>query len=352
MRLGLLTSGGDSPGMNGVIRTLVVAGRVGGHEIIGIRRGYRGLLEGDAVPLEPRDVHGISRLGGTILGSSRSAEFPTPAGQARARERLRALKLDALVVAGGNGSLAGAHDLARAGDVRVLGLPASIDNDVGHCGLAIGTDTAVNTIVEACDRISDTARAHHRAFIVEVMGRHCGFLAMRAGIAVEADAILYGEVALSEDEIVAKLRQCFRTIFAPGRDKKRGLVIKSEGVKVPTDALVRRLQAHLDVDAPGVEIRGTVLGHVVRGGSPSALDRTIGQRLAYAALMAAEAGRNDVMLSWDVPGGVGEPTPDPYVRVVPLAAVLEESPRLVDGTSPVAAGRIALLKRVEELFLY
>src|SRR6185437_618288 len=163
--------------------------------------------EGDATELTLPAIVGITHVGGTILGSSRSAEFPTPEGQARARSRLAAMGVDALVVIGGNGSLTGAHLLARDRPCSIVGLPASIDNDIGHSGLSIGVDSAVNTIVEACDRISDTARAHRRAFIVEVMGRHCGFLAMRAGLAAEADAILYGESGLGEDELVARLRK-------------------------------------------------------------------------------------------------------------------------------------------------
>src|SRR5262249_37533427 len=159
--------------------------------------------------------------------------------------------------------------------------------------------------------ISDTARAHRRAFVVEVMGRHCGFLAMRAGIAAEADAILYGEGGLGEDEIVQRLREVLRRCFAPARDKKRALIVKAEGVAIPTARLVQRLQEHLHEDAPGVEVRETILGHVVRGGHPSALDRLIAQRLGYGALLACESGLHDVLLAWDPPGGFGAPTQDP-----------------------------------------
>jgi 6-phosphofructokinase 1 len=349
MRIGVLTSGGDSPGMNAAVRTIVVAGHSRGHSVVGVRRGYAGLLDGDAHALDPSAVEGISRLGGTWLGSSRSAVFPTEAGQAAARARVKEIGLDALIVIGGNGSLAGAHMLAEAKVCAVVGLPASIDNDVGHTALAIGVDTAVNTIVEACDRITDTATSHRRAFVVEVMGRHCGFLAMRAGIAAEADAILYGEERRSEDELVAFLRDVLRRTFSPQRNKTRALIIKAEGVGVPTSRLVARLGEHLAADAPGVDIRETILGHVVRGGNPSALDRLIAQRLGYAALLFAEARASDVMLGWDVPGGNGAATRDPSIRVVPLAEVLAESARLVDGTSPVTRKRIELLKEVEHI---
>lgn len=349
MRIGVLTSGGDAPGMNAAVRTAVVVGIANGHEVIGVRRGYEGLLAGEAEPLDLGQVDGISRFGGTILGSARSSVFPTEAGQALARQQIRALGLDALIVIGGNGSLTGAHRLAEGRPCQVLGLPASIDNDIGHCGLAIGVDTAVNTVVEACDRISDTARAHRRAFLVDVMGRRSGFLAMRAGIAAEADAILYGERELDEDEIVARLSEVLRRCFEPGRQKTRALIVKAEGVDVSTTTLARRLQEFLNREIPGVDIRATVLGHVVRGGGPTALDRVIAQRLAYAALMAATMGAHDVMLGWDVPGAFGQKTEDPYVNVVPLSDVLEETSRLLDGTSAVVQSRMTLLSKVEHL---
>jgi 6-phosphofructokinase 1 len=172
---------------------------------------------------------------------------------------------------------------------------------------------------------------------------------MRAGIAAEADAILFGERQPSEDEIVARLRTLLKRCFAPERGKKRVLIIKSEGVKIPTHRLVARLAAHLAEDAPGVDIRETILGHLVRGGHPSALDRHIAQRLGYAAVLAAEAGASDLMLAWDAPGAPGSPTADASIRVVPIAEVLAETERLLDGTSPVVRRRIALLSQVEDL---
>src|SRR5215468_12020829 len=267
MKIAVLTSGGDAPGMNAAVRSVVLGGQSRGHAVVGVRRGYEGLLAAEIQDFPVGSTDGITGLGGTILGSARCKNFPTPAGQEQARARLRELGIDALVVIGGNGSLTGAHILAAAGACRVVGLPASIDNDVGHTGLAIGVDTAVNTIVEACDRISDTARAHRRAFVVEVMGRRCGFLAMRAGIAAEADAILYSERQPSEDEVVARLRDVLRRCLGPGGKHKRALIIKAEGVAVSTARLCERLEAHLQEDAPGVDLRPTILGHVVRGGN-------------------------------------------------------------------------------------
>jgi len=351
MHIALLTSGGDAPGMNAAIRTIAVAGIARGHKVTGIRRGYQGLLEGDATPLTLPAIVGITHLGGTVLGSSRSAEFPTQEGQPRARARLREIGADALIVIGGNGSLTGAHLLGKDRPLTIIGLPASIDNDIGHSGLSIGVDSAVNTIVEACDRISDTARAHRRAFIVEVMGRKCGFLAMRAGLAAEADAILYGESGLSEDDLVARLREVLRRSFAPDGYKQRALIVKSEGVGVSAAQLVKRLAAHLAEDAPGVDIRETVLGHVVRGGNPSALDRVIAQRLAFAAVVGCEKGTHDVMMAWECPGSFGAETPDPSVRAVPIADVLAETERLLDGTSPVIRKRMEMLAQVEHLLV-
>lgn len=351
MRIGVLTSGGDSPGMNAAVRTVTVSGLLRGHEVIGIQRGYEGLLEGDAAPLDVAAVEGITRLGGTVLGSARSLEFTTPEGQAKAKERIRLAGLDALIVVGGNGSLTGAHAMAAAPypPCKIVGLPASIDNDIGHTALSIGVDTAVNTIVEACDRISDTARAHGRAFIIEVMGRRCGFLAMRAGVAAEATAILYGEQQLTEDELVECLRPVLKKAFAVGSGRRRALIVKSESVEVPTARLAQRLGEHLKVDAPGVDLRETILGHVVRGGSPSALDRLIAQRLAFGAVLACEQGLSDVMLGWEPPGVPGHETADPSVRAIPLADVLEETARLLDGTSPVVKKRVELMRQAQDL---
>ena len=346
MRIGILTSGGDAPGMNGAIRSVTRGGLARGHTVLGIRHGYEGLLAADAVALSLAEVDGISRYGGTLLGSARSTLFPTEEGQELAVQRLNELDLGGLVVVGGNGSLAGAHALAQRTSCQVVGLPASIDNDVGHTRLAIGVDTAVNTIVEACDRISDTARAHRRAFIVEVMGRDCGYLAMRAGIAADADAILYGERQESEDTVVERLGGLLRDSFTDDRGKKRVLIVKAEGMGVPTHRLVERLQAVLERDVPGVGIRATILGHLVRGGSPSALDRLIAQRLALSAVLALEQGATDVMMAWE-PRDVGQATVDPSVRRVALSEVLEETRRMLSGTSETMQGRLALLAKAE-----
>lgn len=351
MHIAVLTSGGDAPGMNAAVRTVGAVGLERGHKVTGVRSGYAGLLEGDVVEMDRSALSGISGVGGTILGSARSSLFPKPEGQEKAKARIAELGIDALVVIGGNGSLTGAHLLAKDRPCQIVGMPASIDNDIGHCGLAIGVDTAVNTIVDACDRISDTAKAHKRAFIVEVMGRQCGFLAMRSGIAAEADAILFGEAHEGEDDLVDRLREVLKKTIGSKWYKQRCLIIKSEGVDVPTTRLVRRLQDHLDDDSPGVEIRATILGHMVRGGRPSALDRVIGQRLAFAAVLSLEAGAHDLMSTWDCPQDVGQKTLDAHVRLVPIGEVLEETQRVLDGTSPVIKNWINMLQKVESLLV-
>lgn len=352
MKIGILTSGGDAPGMNAAIRSAVKVSLARGHEVVGFRWGYEGMLDDEHEALTLARVDGISRFGGTVLGSARSKRFPTEEGQALARKNVAALGLEGLIVIGGNGSLTGAHVLgkatvAAAKPCRVVGIPASIDNDVGHCGLAIGVDTAVNTIVEACDRISDTAGAHRRAFIIEVMGRMCGYLAMRSGIAAEADAILFAEREVSEEELVERLSALLVESFGPGRDKRRVLIVKAEGVKVPTARLVERLEENVTKTIPGVSVRQTILGHVVRGGSPSATDRVIAQRMSLGAVNALEAGQHDVMMSWEPPGNVGEKTADPSVRAVALTEVLEETGRMLRGESLVIKKRVELLESVE-----
>ncbi len=349
MKLAVLTSGGDAPGMNAAVRMFTKAAIARGHTVVGVRRGYEGLLDGDMVPMGLGTVDGISRHGGTMLGSARSARFPTEEGQALAAEQLAAHGIDGLFVIGGNGSLTGAHVLSARTPCRIVGAPASIDNDVGYSRLSIGVDTAVNTIVEACDRISDTARAHRRAFVVEVMGRHCGYLAMRAGIAADADAILFAERKRSAEDTLEALKALLTRAFSDARDKKRVLIIKAEGVQLPTADLVKALQQHLDDEVGGVDIRETILGHVVRGGNPSALDRLIAQRLGGGAVFALEDGCTDTMLAWEAPSSVGDATADSSVRRIALGEVLEETGRMLDATSPATQARVRLLLQAEAL---
>ncbi|MGH7894757.1 MAG: 6-phosphofructokinase, partial [Candidatus Binatia bacterium] len=297
-RLAILTSGGDAPGMNAAIRAAALLALSQGWEVYGVTDGYVGLLDGRLVTLGAADVSAIIREGGTILGSARCPEFTERAARDVARTRLREARIDALLVIGGNGSLAGAaalSDPAEAGTAGpvVIGLPASIDNDIGMTGLAIGVDTAMNTIVDACDRIADTASALNRTFLIEVMGRSCGYLAMTAAIAGAADAVLFPEAGRSDTEIVDAVIRTIERVRARRGRKNRVMVIKAEGVPLSTERLKEMVDARLrEAGGKGglaVETRVTVLGHVVRGGRPSAFDRLLASRLAHVAVRAVLA---------------------------------------------------------------
>lgn len=364
LRFALLTSGGDAPGMNAAIRAATMLATARGAEVLGVHAGYKGLIEDDFMPLGPDDVAHIIRDGGTILGSARSAAFRSREGRDRARAHLTARGVDGLLVIGGNGSLAGAQaliDPAEAGAdfrTRVIGLPASIDNDIALTGLAIGVDTAMNTIVDACDNISDTAGAHDRAFIVEVMGRDSGYLAMSSGIASAANAVLFRESGKTDEELVERIAQ-----VVMGARKKKGrtrrvLVIKAEGVAIPSDRLKAMVDARLAAD-PGAgseppETRVTVLGHIVRGGRPSAMDRILGSRLAHVAVRALLAGKTGMMAAWG-PWVGSSPTAgeraeaDPQCWLVPFATVLDETAKLLDGQSERARWRKKLFEEISDV---
>ncbi len=341
--LAVLTSGGDAPGMNAAVVTAAKVGAAAGWTVLGVREGYEGLMAGDFTELRPGEVGRAWKDGGTFLGSARSAAFRTAEGRARAAEKLAGV--DALIVVGGNGSLTGAHRLAVEHGVRVVGVPASIDHDIACTGAAIGVDTALNTIVEAADRVSDTARSHRRVFVMEVMGRECGYLAMAAAIAAAADAVAFREQGRSEDELVADLHAAVRRAFGGGR--RRVLAIKAEGVAVPTARLVERLGERLAADGLSVDVRGIVLGHLVRGGAPSFRDRLVAGRLTHAAVRAAMDGAGDVMVGWEPPDPDGRETVDPKVRLFDLATVLERTRALLDGTHPVTRARVRMLQAVQ-----
>lgn len=342
-RIAVLTSGGDAPGMNAALRAILRVATQLGAEVVGVENGYEGLMAGRFQRLGPRALDTSGHTGGTILGSARSERFRSREGRAEAAAHLAGF--DGLVVIGGNGSLSGALALAMAQDVPVAGLPASIDNDIGCTALAIGVDTALNTIVEACDRISDTARAHRRAFVVEVMGRECGYLAMAGAVAVGADAVVFREQARTDEELIARLQEAIRQGFDAG--KRRFLAIKAEGVALPTHDLVRRLESGLGPELAGVTVRGTVLGHLIRGGNPSFQDRMIAGRLGNTAVRALLGGQSGFMAAWQPPGGTGDVTSDPSVRLVPLPLVLRETGRLLDGSSPVTRRRLRMMSEVE-----
>lgn len=354
----MLTSGGDAPGMNAALRAAARVGAEIGLDMLGVEDGYAGLLEGRLAPLSIRVLDEASRRGGTVLGTARSKVFPTPEGQARARETIAKHDLRGLLVIGGNGSLTGAHMLTdietKGGPLLVGGVPASIDNDLGSTSMAIGVDTAMNTIVEACDRIFDTATAHKRTFIVEVMGRECGYLAMTAGIAAGADAVLVREVDKDEGQIVDQVVRTMQRAYGPQppgmETKRRVLVIKAEGVKIESGRLKELVEAKVKTLLPDVDTRVTVLGHVVRGGTPTAFDRLLGARLANAALRGMVAGETDFMAGWGGPGITRAACPwDPYVVLTPLEEVLAETAKLLHGDSPLAQWRKKVFREVEDI---
>jgi 6-phosphofructokinase 1 len=361
MRLAVLTSGGDAPGMNAAIRVVVKTAAAAGAEVLGVERGYEGLMDGRLRSLtelaggrlrSADELDVAASQGGTVLGSVRSARFMTQDGRASAARTLADNGVGGLVVIGGNGSLAGAHALATEHPVAVVGIPASIDNDLGATSTAIGVDTALNTILEACDRISDTARAHRRAFVVEVMGRRCGYLAMASAIAAGADAVLFPEQPPPDDEIVARTEAAIRAVFDRGGDARRALVIKAEGVEFPTTRLVRELAARMEVDLPGVDVRAVVLGHVVRGGAPSFQDRMVAARLGRAAAQLLLSGGTDRMVAWRPERLAGHAeTDDSSVTHVSLEQVLLETDALLDGTAATTRRRVAMMQAVEGVML-
>lgn len=355
-RVAVLTSGGDAPGMNAALRAAARVGVELGLDMVGVEDGYAGLIDGRVVPLSIRALDEASRRGGTVLGTARSKAFATAEGQARARNTIETSHLRGLLVIGGNGSLTGARTLAnvetKGGRFVVGGVPASIDNDLGSTSMAIGVDTAMNTIVEACDRIFDTAAAHKRTFLVEVMGRDCGYLAMTAGIAAGADAVLVREADRDENSIVEQVVRTMQRAYAStadgGESKRRVLVIKSEGVKIDSNRLKELVDARLEQVLPDVDSRVTVLGHVVRGGAPTAFDRLLAQRLANAALRGMMHGETDFMAGWCGPGITRSPCPwDPYVVLTPLEEVLAETEKLMRGESPLAQWRKRIFREVE-----
>ncbi len=289
MRVGILTSGGDAPGMNAAVRAAVRRGWELGLELVGIRRGYAGLIEGDVVPLSPRDVGGIIEHGGTFLHTARCPAFLTEEGRRRALGTIAREKLDALVIIGGEGSLQGARWLSEQG-VNVVGIPASIDNDIEGTELAIGVDTAVNTVVWALNRIRDTALAHERVFLVEVMGRESGYIALMGGLAGGAELVLVPEVEITLDEVAQRVSALYR------KGKHHSIVVVAEGVtakigSVGVIANTLRERTHL-------EIRVTVLGHLQRGGSPTATDRILASRFGAQAVEDIKAGVFGHMVAW------------------------------------------------------
>jgi 6-phosphofructokinase 1 len=293
-RIGILTSGGDAPGMNAAIRAAVRACLARGLEPMGIEHGYAGLLEGRIRPLGSRDVSNIIQQGGTVLGTSRSEEFRTPEGRTRAAGRLDEAGIDGLVVVGGDGSFRGAEALAREHGHKVAGIPGTIDNDIGGTHLTLGFDTAVNTAVDAIDRLRDTAGSHGRGFVVEVMGRDCGALAVGSSIAGGAEDFLVPEEGASTDHLRATVRACAE------RGKRSLIVVMAEGY--PGGSV--HDMADLVREELGGPVRVTVLGHIQRGGRPSAFDRILGSRMGVKAVEELADGNSGFLVSFHRGGPV------------------------------------------------
>ncbi len=284
-RIAVMTSGGDSPGMNAAIRAVVRTGIYHGLEVYGIRQAYKGLVNGDFERMDSRDVSGIIQQGGTILQTARLPEFKEEKYQRMAIRQLNEHEIDGLVVIGGNGSLTGALALHRLG-VRVVGIPGSIDNDIAGTATSIGVDTALNTILESIDRLRDTASSHERVFLVEVMGRNCGYLAMVAGLITGAEVVLIPEQEMTLEELGRAVEEAYM------KGKSHAMVIVSEGANLKCPQIAEYLIRH-DI---GFEVRTTVLGHVQRGGRPTAFDRLLASRFGVAAVKALLEGKSGVMV--------------------------------------------------------
>lgn len=286
-RIGVLTSGGDAPGMNAAVRAVTRSAAVRGIEVVGIRKGYNGLIEDDMVPLSSENVSGILHTGGTMLQTARSEEFRTVAGRVRAADTIRRQMLDAVIVIGGDGSFTGATVLSQEHDVACIGIPATIDNDIFGTDYTIGYETALNTVIEAVDKIRDTAVSHGRIFFVEVMGHEAGMLALSSGVACGAEVILIPESREQHEEL--------RKFVTCGYRQKHtsGIVIVAEGDE-PGGAM--KIAEEVRKEHPQLEVRVSILGHIQRGGSPVARDRINATRLGVGAVEALLAGKRNVMI--------------------------------------------------------
>ena len=286
-KIGVMTSGGDAPGMNAAIRAVVRTSIYNGLEVFGIMRGYSGLIENDIFQMDSRSVANIIQRGGTILKTSRSEDFMTPEGRQVAYENLKEKGINGLVIIGGDGSFKGAQVFSNEFDIPCIGLPGTIDKDIAGTDKTIGFDTAVNTAVEAIDKIRDTMDAHDRLFIVEVMGRDAGYIALHSGIATGAENIVIPETKTNIEELIASLSEKEK------RKKLVNLVVVAEGGEFgdanALDAIIRKR-------IPNAETRVCILGHIQRGGSPSCEDRLIASHMGYYAVESLLLGRYNVMV--------------------------------------------------------
>lgn len=308
-RVAVLTSGGDAPGMNAAIRAVVRTGVAHKWEMYGVKLGYEGLINGKIIPMGTRDVGGIIQRGGTILGSARSLEFKTEDGQRRAIRSLNEVGIDALVVIGGNGSQTGAHSLNKLG-FPTVGIASTIDNDLWGPDITIGVDTALNIALESIDRLKTTASSHQRAFLIEVMGRGCGYLALMAGIAGGAEFIVIPEVECDPEEIAHRLESAYE------RGKEHAIIVVAEGAQYNAQRLDEYFKEHRE--RLGFDLRVTILGHVQRGGNPSAFDRILASRSGAGAIDAIAHGKYGVLV-----GMVNN-----QIKTLPLEDVVERKKQL------------------------
>jgi 6-phosphofructokinase 1 len=286
-KIGVFTSGGDAPGMNAAIRAVVRTCLYNNIAVFGIYEGYKGLIEGNIKPLVTSDVSNIIQRGGTILKSARCKEFQTKEGRQKAFENIQKFNLDGIVAIGGDGTFTGANIFNKEFNIPFIGIPGTIDNDLYGTDYAIGYDTALNTVIEAVDKIRDTANSHNRLFLVEVMGRDAGFLALRSGIGVGAEAILIPETPTYINELITKLESGTK------QHKSSMIVMVAEGDDAGG---AYKLADIIREKCPNYDPRVTVLGHIQRGGSPSALDRVLASQLGNAAVNALIANKTNVMV--------------------------------------------------------
>lgn len=285
--IGILTSGGDAPGMNAAIRAVTRSAIYGGLKVKGIYRGYRGLITGEIVEFKTQNVSNIIQAGGTILKTARCKEFQTPEGRQLAYETMKKEGIDALVVIGGDGSLTGARVFATEFNIPVVGLPGTIDNDLYGTDRTIGYDTALNTIMECVDKIRDTATSHERLFFIEVMGRDAGFLALNGAIATGAEAAIIPEISTEVDQLSELISQGFR------KSKNSSIVLVAES---PVTGGAMGMAERVKNEYPQYDVRVTILGHLQRGGSPTAADRILASRMGAAAIEALLEDQRNVMI--------------------------------------------------------
>src|SRR6201986_2859812 len=318
--IAILTSGGDAPGMNAAIRAVTRSALDQGMAVHGVRQGWQGMVDGPFRLLRARDVGGIIQVGGTFLGSARSAEFRQESGRSRALRNLAQSNIDGVVVIGGNGSQTGSYMLSQLG-VHVVGVASTIDNDLLGTDISIGSDTAINVTLEAIDHLRTTGSSHNRAFLVETMGRDCGYIAMMAGLAGGAEVISTPEFEVPSAEIAERLHAAYE------RGKTHAIVVIAEGVKENTTKILAYFDA--DKQRTGFELRATTLGHVVRGAPPSAFDRLLATRLGVNAGKSLGNGETGVLIGYQKNEVTRTPLADIVGRTKPVDTELIELARIL-----------------------